>query len=508
MKAAAAAPETKPYLARYPHDRYKVTALDSELLRVTFFSGPRVVLDVAVAADKSVAYTQEYPPGYRRAGSEISHRWWVLAALTAAFILAAASLPPLSLRNLDLLALASFLGPMLLLDARLFELSVYLSYPPLAYLAARCLWVGLAGAGYARSGATSSLYERLTARSSAAARERMLALASAAAAAIVVIVTLTSRSVVDVGIASIAGATQLLEGTLPYGNLPDQLGIVHGDTYPLLSYLAYLPAALLLPVHDPFDSFDGALITAAAAALAAAVGIYWAVTRLPLRVAPAARRALSRTAGMRSVLAWFTFPPVLMTTSSGSNDLVAAALVAWALALACQPAGSTLIWTFAGWVKLVPLAALPLWLGRFRGGSGVRAVGAAAIATAAVAAMLVALGGAAGVGDMLSAVSFQFERGSLLSLWSVTGLRAGQIVVQAALVATIVLAAARVMRDSELAADPWRLAGIAGAIMLGLQIAANYWTYAYLVWVFPCVALALLFRPAPGQGQIGGAHGG
>ena len=65
-----------------------------------------------------------------------------------------------------------------------------------------------------------------------------------------------------------AGATELLDGALPYGNLaPGEL--VHGDTYPLLAYLAYVPAALVDPVRDGFDSLDGALWVATAFALAA-----------------------------------------------------------------------------------------------------------------------------------------------------------------------------------------------------------------------------------------------
>jgi len=38
--------------------------------------------------------------------------------------------------------------------------------------------------------------------------------------------------------------------------------------------------------------------------------------------------------------------------------------------------------------------------------------------------------------------------------------------------------------------------------MLAVQLAANYWSYAYLAWVFPLVAVGLLTRsparaPAP-----------
>ena len=76
----------------------------------------------------------------------------------------------------------------------------------------------------------------------------------------------------DVGFASLAGATTVLDGSLPYGNLP--LGeLVHGDTYPLLAYLAYVPAALASPVHDGFDGLEGALYVATAFALLGALAL-------------------------------------------------------------------------------------------------------------------------------------------------------------------------------------------------------------------------------------------
>jgi hypothetical protein len=50
----------------------------------------------------------------------------------------------------------------------------------------------------------------------------------------------------------------------------------------------------------------------------------------------------------------------------------------------------------------------------------------------------------------------------------------------------------RIRRDSELAADRWRIAAIAAALLLGVQISANYWTYMYLAWTFPVLALPLL----------------
>ena len=75
----------------------------------------------------------------------------------------------------------------------------------------------------------------------------------------------------DVAFASMAGATELLHGALPYGNLA-QNELVHGDTYPLLAYRRCTSRRRsIAPVRDGFDNLDGALWVATAFALAAAM---------------------------------------------------------------------------------------------------------------------------------------------------------------------------------------------------------------------------------------------
>jgi hypothetical protein len=136
--------------------------------------------------------------------------------------------------------------------------------------------------------------------------------------------------------------------------------------------------------------------------------------------------------------------------------------------------------------------ALPLLILRWRPPGLARALAGVAAVTVLVIGWVIALAGTGGLGDMLDAISFQAERGSLLSLWTLTGARAIQLVFQAALLTLVVLGTARIRRDRGFASDPRRVAALAAAILLGVQIAANYWTYAYLPWVFPLVAIALL----------------
>jgi hypothetical protein len=318
------------------------------------------------------------------------------------------------------------------------------------------------------------LWDHLTRSRPERERRRVLGLVTGAVAVVLVLLTITSQGVSDVAFASVAGATRMLHGSLPYGNLTNDL--VHGDTYPPLAYLFYAPAALILPVRDAFDNLDGGLWIGGIAALAAA-------------------EAFRRLGGTLALLALLAYPPVMVTTSSGANDMVLAALAAWALVTFRRPGTSSLLLALGGWVKLIPLVIFPVWLARFRGPALARAGGALAAVSAGVLVLVVALGGTGGVGDMLDAISFQFERGSLLSFWTLTGWKWLQLTLQAALLASIVLGTLAVWGDRGLADDRRRMAALMGALMLGFQLTANYWTHAYLPWVLPFIAVALLFRP-------------
>ncbi len=453
-------PAARSHLARHPFDRVQTTPLDDHSTRVAFFDGPRIVLEAAVPRAGDVASLNRYAAGHVRIGSAVGQSALGLAGLVALFLLSSVRLPLRRIENVDAAALALFVVPIVLLNERLLEWSVIAAGALLVYLTGRCARVAL---GPVARDPGVAVFERM----SRLARRLCVACAAAALA----LLSIPGGLVSDVGFASMAGATKLLAGALPYGELvPGDL--VHGDTYPILAYLAYLPAALIAPVRDGFDNLDGALWVATGCSLLAASALGFA-----------ARRAGGD--GSRVALGMLAFPPVMIAASSGSNDVVAAAVVAMALAL-----GSTAALTAAGWVKLAPLALVPLWVAAARR-RGRTVVGAAAL-SAGLAIALLALGGPAGLADMAAALSFQAERGSLLSPWTVLGIGAAQAVFQAAVLAGIAAACMRVRRDRGLASDPRRMAGLGAAILLAVQLAANYWSYTYLAWVFPLIALALL----------------
>jgi cytochrome bd-type quinol oxidase subunit 2 len=153
----------------------------------------------------------------------------------------------------------------------------------------------------------------------------------------------------------------------------------------------------------------------------------------------------------------------------------------------------------AGWLKLVPFALLPIWLARLHGRRLAWALALLAGSTLATVALLVALGGAGAPGRMLHAIAFQLDRRTLNSPWSLLGIEWLQPLAQAALLAFVAAATLRVRRDAALADDPARLAAIAGAVLLGLQLCGNYWTYLYLAWAVPCIVVSLLAPSAAPQ---------
>jgi hypothetical protein len=468
--AAFSDPAARAHLARLGFDEVRTTPLDGHSTRVSFFNGSRIVLEAAVSRDTRVTNLIRYDDRYVRLGSEVGQRVPVLIALVALFLLATLRLPLRRLGNLDALALAAFVVPVVLMNERYLDWSVLSATALLAYLAMRCAMSALGGPT-PRGGETWLIGH---------APRWAIRLGVGAAAVALVLLSIPGGLISDVAFASMAGATDLLHGTLPYGHL-SQSELVHGDTYPLLAYLAYVPAAVLGPVRDAFDGgLDGALYVSTGFALLAAL-------------------ALARVAGGRVALAFLAFPPVMIAASSGSNDVVAAAFIALALVAGAHAGRSSGALAAAGWVKLAPFALLPLWVARYRSW---RVVTAAAATAALVAAFVWALGGTAGFADMVEAVSFQAERGSLLSPWTLLGAGGAQLVFQAAVVAALALAAMRVWRDRALAADPHRMAALGAAIMLAVQLAANYWSYTYLAWVFPLVAVGLLTRsPARAPAQ-------
>ena len=493
VKIALADPRVKEGLGEAGYTRARVSPLDARQQRVSLFRGQRLVFLALVGPDRAVTHVGH---GASVTGNEIARRAPFLIGLTVLFLLVTATLPLLSLRNLDVVVLASFAYVCWLINHGFVNASMLIAYPGLGYLVGRFLLIGLSGGARAPA---ESLCWRLTSGWSAGERRRGLTVVAVGLAAVVAMLTLSSSGTSDVAFASLAGATDIIHGTVPYGHIPDF--IVHGDTYPPLTYLAYVPAAALTPVRDAFSDPQGALVLAAIATLLTAGGLYRLVSRSPAESAAGSEspdREPPAISGLRAAIAWLAFPPVLLAASSGFNDVVLALCLVGVLLSVSHARRSVVLLGVAAWVKLSPVFALPIWLARLRGRQLLESLAMLAALSAAIVGGLVALGGADSVSAMVEALAFQLERGSLFSLWTGLGLGPLQPLAQALLIATIAGATLAVHRDPVLRSDPLRLAALLAGVLLLSQFAANYWTWSYLPWAL-VPALAVLTPAESGR---------
>ena len=135
--------------------------------------------------------------------------WPFWLALSALFFAGLADLRrPLSLRNLDVLALLSFGVPLAFFNRGDIFQSVALTVPPLVYLLARTAYIGF------RSRPPTTVAPPFC---------PVWLLLAATLFVLGLRVGLnveTPRSVIDVGYAGVIGASRILDGEAPYGHMP------------------------------------------------------------------------------------------------------------------------------------------------------------------------------------------------------------------------------------------------------------------------------------------------
>ena len=487
IHAALGTARVKQILSGSHWNRAVAGPIDPKLEQVNFYAGRRIV--AAVALDGGRTPTQEI--NYRQAkvpyGDWIAYEPAVLVLLSGLFVLMAGVAPWRRLRNLDVAAALSLVVGVVMFQHRYIETSALAALPGMFYLMLRCV-----GRAFWPAGDTAPslpLLVAITPGLDPARRVRWLRALMIVLALVYVMVCISSFDAVDVIYAVMEGATKLIHGVLPYGHMPP--GIIHSDTYPILTYALYTPLALVAPVRDTWDSVDGGLAVAALAALASA----WGVFRLFAGArgkAGASRPVELEETGLRAALTWLAFPPLLITASTGTTDVVLAAMLVLAVLLWRRPTACAAILAVAGWFKLAPFALLPACLAPLRGGRLARAVAVIVVASLPSLALLIALGGWQGPGDMIHAVSYQFSRASLQSFPGALGIPGFQPVMEASVLGLIAAAAMKLRREPQLAADRARMAALSGAILIGLQVSANYWAFLYLAWVIPLAGITLL----------------
>ena len=436
-------------------------------------------------------------------GGRLLTSWPVWLGLSALFLVGLADLRrPLSMRNVDLLALLSFGVSLAFFNRGEVFQSAALAVPPLAYLLARTAWIGFRRD--ARPGAALPGWP-------------VWALAAATLFLVGFRVGLNvenPRTVIDVGYAGVIGADRILDGRAPYGAMPVDGGRAcapprsdgrvreriqdngrcestnpHGDTYGPVAYLAYVPAVLPFGWTGRWDDLPAAHATAIGADLLVLLGLVLVGRRLG-----GARLAAALAFG------WAAYPFTTYALLSNTNDAVMTVFLVWGFWLASSPAARGVGIALAGWTKFAALLLAPLWLA-YR--SGLRAVSVARFAAGFAVTTVLAFSILLLEPSLWTALEtfwnrtlgFQVGRESPFSIWGwgqydaagIPDLASLQTVVQ---VGAIVLAGvvAVIPRDK----GPLELAALTAAVLLAVELSLTHWFYLYLPWVLPFALLALL----------------
>jgi hypothetical protein len=512
-------PKVSSWLARYPPDPTTTATFrrESRTWIVKSWSGEAGQIAQVVVEDTTgrVAEAWTGPQvawkmargGEGSFGGKTLLEPYVWLAFCAVFLVGLGDLRrPLSLRNLDLVALLGFSVSLAFFGRGDVFRSVPLVYPVLGYLLARSLWVGFRG----RARPLRSAWPTW-----------VLAVAAVFLLGFRVGLNVeTPRGVIDVGLAGVVGASRLFDGDAPYGHMPQrgdlepcgpadadgdvreriqtngrcEAAIERGDTYGPVAYEAYVPATLVWPWSGKWDSLPAAHATSIAFDVLTMLGLVLVGLRLG-----GARLAATLA------FAWVAYPFTAYTLNANTNDTIMPALLVLGFWLASSTAARGAAVALAGWAKFGALLTVPLWASYPSFEARRVARFALAFATATTAAFGVLLLEP----DLWEAlrifwertVGFQVGRDSPFSPWGWGQYHAAGIPdlgfvqpVLAVLAAGLALLVAFVPRRK----GPLELAALTAAVLLAFQLALTHWFYLYLPWVFPFVALWLLL---PGSGN-------
>jgi hypothetical protein len=412
---------------------------------------------------------------------------------------------PLSIRNIDLLALLSFSVSLWFFNHGNIFTSVPLVYPGLLYLLARTVWIGARGRPPRASRPVWPIW--------------LLAAATVFVAGFKVGLNVRDSNVIDVGYAGPIGAERIVHGQSPYGNFPvedslkacgaaDRGGEIrdriqtngrcesanpNGDTYGPVSYLAYLPGYAFFGWSGKWDDLPASHFTAIAFDLICLIGL-----------GLVGRRFGGNRLGVTLAFAWAAYPFTQYASSSNTNDSIMPAFLIVGFWLCTSSWARGLFGGLAGWAKFAALIVAPLWatypeLRRSRRTALVFAGGFALATVAGFWVLLLepnALHAARIFWDRT--IPPQVSRHSPFSLWDWGQYHAGlpdlawlQKVLQALLVLGAVAAVFVPRRKT-----PLQLAALTGALLIGFELVLTHWFYLYLPWFFAFVAYAVL-APEP-----------
>jgi hypothetical protein len=506
------------WLARYPKRTLSKTAeLDeaSGLWTVRVWSSLPEAGEVALAKvdDDTGAVTEVWTGpqvawrmarGYDGAFGRKINRPWIWLTFCAAFLLGLGNLRrPLSVRNLDLLALLSFSISLYFFNQGEVFTAMPLAYPPLLYLLGRMAWIGWRG----RASPVRPVWPVW-----------VLLAATVFLSGFRFGLNLRASNVIDVGLSGVIGAQRIVEdGQSPYGHMPtdegkecgppDSDGYVRdriqtngrceaadarGDTYGPVSYLAYVPGFLATGWSHKWDRVPAAHFTSLLWDGLALVGL----GVLGLRFGGA-------RLGVTLAFAWASYPFTQYVSSSNSNDAIMPAFLVWGLVFVTSPAARGLFAGLATWTKFAALLLLPLWASYPSATRWPRRqlFFLAGLLLATVLGFWILLLEP----DPLHAArvfwdrtfGWQLSRPSPFSIWDwdeypgFPDLHVVQTVLK-----VLLLVAAAALAFVPRTRNAVQLAALSAALLVGFELVLTHWFYLYIPWFFPFVAFALLVPTA------------
>ena len=403
---------------------------------------------------------------------------------------------PWRVATLDLLVLLGFGVSNYFFNRAEIGVSVPLQYPPLLYLLARALWIGLRGRGEGIRPVW---------------RASWLLVAALFLIGFRVGLNMADSGAIDVGYAGVVGADRISHREPVYDNFPTDVS--QGDTYGPVSYLAYVPFEAVWPWHGSWDDLPAAHGAAVGFDLLTFALLIWLGLRI--RPGPAGRKLAATLA-----FGWAAYPYTAYALESNSNDTLVAALLVAALLAISRPAARGLLTALATLTKFAPLVLAPM-LATFKplsAGSGnkegaptpTRSKAAtpklppALVFAAAFLATVVVLMAWPAIDPGLHTfynrtIAYQADRSSPFSIWgqlpSLEPLRITILIVTGLLAASFAFVPKRKTLT--------QVAALSAALLISLQLTAQHWFYLYIVWFYPLLLVAIssrsVLRETPGS---------
>ncbi|HVW48083.1 MAG TPA: PepSY domain-containing protein [Solirubrobacterales bacterium] len=382
--------------------------------------------------------------------------------------------------NLDLLVLLGFGVSHFFFNQGNIGLSVPLAYPVLAYLLARCLWIGFRGRGTGLRPVWPTMW---------------LLVAALFLMGFRVGLNMADAGAIDVGYAGVTGAHKIVHGEPLYGDFPED--IHSGDTYGPVNYAAYVPFEVIWPYTGEWDDLPAA--HGASITFDIATFVLLLVLGMRIRPGPAGRRL-----GAILAFGWAAFPYTAYVLESDSNDALISALLVLTLVVLAKPLWRGVTISLATWAKFTPLMLAPMLLTYDADPASVRRPWRPVFSRPA---LLFAPGFAAiTVVFMLwpaidpglkvfyeRTIAAQAGRSSPFSVWGQDEALEPLRVAILAATGILAVALAFVPRRKSLL----QVAAFGAALMLGVQITLHHWFYLYIVWFFPLMLIALcLLEPS------------